>query len=311
MTRRVTRLTVLMLLASGSMVATGCGSIVAAQSANGLGVVRAVGAESQYANVIAQIGGRYVSVTDIINNPNLDPHTYEASPRDAIAVAKATLIVQNGVGYDSFMDNLESASPDSGRVVINVGKALGYGATIKNPHLWYSPQTMPVAARLIDQALTKQMPAHRAYFSSRLATFDQSLNAWHEALTRVKRGYGRAPVAVTEPVADYLLAAAGLTIKTPWAFQAAIMNGTDPSPQDVQIEEDLLRHNRVKVFVYNQQAVDSTTSALLAVARKHQVPVVGVYETMPSGYSYQGWMTVEVKALEDALQSGKSTVKLP
>lgn len=42
--------------------------------------VRAVGAENEYANVIGQIGGRYVSVNAIMSNPNTDPHTFEASP---------------------------------------------------------------------------------------------------------------------------------------------------------------------------------------------------------------------------------------
>ena len=40
----------------------------------------AVGAENQYANVIAQLGGRYVEVTAIMSNPNTDPHSFEASP---------------------------------------------------------------------------------------------------------------------------------------------------------------------------------------------------------------------------------------
>ena len=44
------------------------------------GVINAIGAENEYANVLAQIGGRYVHVSSILNNPNTDPHTFEASP---------------------------------------------------------------------------------------------------------------------------------------------------------------------------------------------------------------------------------------
>src|SRR6202051_3323849 len=50
------------------------------------GVIKAVGAENEYANVLSQIGGKYVSVSSILNNPNTDPHTYEASPSVAQAV---------------------------------------------------------------------------------------------------------------------------------------------------------------------------------------------------------------------------------
>ena len=46
-------------------------------------------------------------------------------------------------------------------------------------------------------------------------------------------------MATTEPVANYLLEAAGLDNMTPWSFQAAVMNGTDPSPQDVATQKAL------------------------------------------------------------------------
>src|ERR1039458_852572 len=45
------------------------------------GVIVAVGAENQYANVIGQIGGRWVSATAIESNPNTDPHTSQHGPR--------------------------------------------------------------------------------------------------------------------------------------------------------------------------------------------------------------------------------------
>src|SRR5271169_744167 len=57
--------------------------------------INAVGAENQYANVIAQIGGRYVHVRAVMSNPATDPHTYEASTGVAQGVAAAQLIVQN------------------------------------------------------------------------------------------------------------------------------------------------------------------------------------------------------------------------
>ena len=68
---------VLALLGSGCAVAlAGCGVSVAAPPGTG----GAVGAENEYANVISQIGGRYVTVSAIESNPNTDPHTFEASP---------------------------------------------------------------------------------------------------------------------------------------------------------------------------------------------------------------------------------------
>ena len=109
-------------------------------------------------------------------------------------------------------------------------------------------------------------------------------------------------MATTEPVADYMLQAAGADNLTPWAFQADIMNGTDPSAQDVAVERSLFTQHKVKVFVYNQQVTDSLTESFISLAQANGIPVVGVYETMPvPGYDYQSWMLAEVQALQKAV----------
>ena len=69
---------------------------------------------------------------------------------------------------------------------------------------------------------------------------------------------------------------------TPFTFQADIMNGVDPSPQDVTLQNGLFSGHRVKVFLYNQQVTDSLTESFLAKAQQDGIPVVGVYETMPT-----------------------------
>jgi len=295
------------------VVLAGCGATSSPQPSSpspGTGVIKAVGAENEYGNVIEQIGGPYVSVQSIMSNPNVDPHTYEADTNDALLVGAAQLIVQNGLGYDSFMNRLESASAAPGRVVVTVASALGYGAQTLNPHLWYDPSTMARLAPIIARDLARLRPADKTYFERAEARFVASLKPWDQDIAQLKAGFAGTPVAVTEPVADYMLQAGGLSIATPWSLQAAIMNSVDPSPQDVVIEDNLLSHGQVKVFVYNQQAVDSTTASFLSVARAHRVPVVGVYETMPPHYSYQAWMVAETTAVYDALRHGTSTVRL-
>lgn len=275
------------------------------------GVVRAVGAENEYADVIRQIGGRFVRVLAAMRNPNTDPHEFEASPALATAVSGAELIVQNGLGYDAFMNAIESAAPSRTRRVIDVQHLLGLPDSTANPHLWYKPTTMPAVARAVAGDLSVLVPAERRYFATNLATFDASLAPWTRELAKI-RAIGRSdPVAVTEPVGDYLLQAAGLDIRTPFGFEADVMNGVDPPPQDITYEEDLLVQHGVKVFVYNQQVVDTVSATLLGIAEAHRVPVVGVYETMPTpGFDYQRWMLAETTAIERAVRDGISTPRL-
>jgi zinc/manganese transport system substrate-binding protein len=293
-----------------ALVATGCGAGASA-SASGSGTINAIGAENEYANVLSQIGGRYVRVSSILNNPNTDPHTFEASPSVASEVSTATLIVQNGVGYDTFMNKIEAASPNAKRKVIVVQNLLGLPDDTPNPHLWYSPRTMPAAAKAMAADLSALQPSHKAYFGANLARFDASLTPWFNAIAQFKARYAGTPVAVTEPVADYMLQAMGMNIRTPFVFQADIMNGVDPSPQDISLENGFLTGHTVKVFCYNQQVVDALTTSIRLTALREGVPVVGVYETMPvPGYDYQSWMLAEIRAIEKAITSKISTQKL-
>ena len=82
------------------------------------GAVNAIGVENEYADVIAQIGGKDVQVSAIETDPNTDPHTFEVSPKIAKQIAAAGLIVENGVGYDSWADKIMAAAPDPKRKVI-------------------------------------------------------------------------------------------------------------------------------------------------------------------------------------------------
>jgi len=275
------------------------------------GAIVAVGAENEYANVISQIGGKYVHVTAILSNPNTDPHTFESSPSVSQAVSAARLVVQNGVGYDSWMNKIEAAAPNSTRKVIDVQALLHLPDSTPNPHLWYAPATMPAVARAIAAGLSSLLPAHAAAFRANLARFNASLRPWYQALARFKATYPGTPVATTEPVGDYMLQAAGTRNLTPFRFQADVMNGVDPSPQDVSLENSLFSGHKVKVFLYNQQVTDSLTQSFLGLAREHGIPVVGLYETMPTpGYTYQSWMLAEVRALEKAVADRVSTARL-
>ncbi len=269
-----------------------------------------LGIENEYADVIAQVGGPYVSVTAIETDPNTDPHSFEVSPRIAQQIAAARLIVKNGLGYDDWANRLIAATPSAGRQVIDVQQLRGLPDNTPNPHLWYDPATMPAVADAVAAGLARLDPAHAAIFAANAKKFDASLTPWRQAIAAFKAQYPDVTVAVTEPVGDYLLQAMGADIKTPFSLQAAIMNGTDPAPQDVTAEQHLLATHEVAVLAYNQQVTDPLTASFLAAAKSHGVPVVGVYETMPSGYHYQGWMLAEVAALRRAVAARQSTETL-
>jgi zinc/manganese transport system substrate-binding protein len=308
------RLASVALLAGAAVTATALSACSIGASAAGSdpgGKIVAVGAENEYADVISQVGGKYVQVSAIMSNPNTDPHTFEASPSIAREISAAQLIVQNGVGYDTFMSTIESAAGSGSSKVIDVQKLLGLPDSTANPHLWYNPSTMPKVADAIAADLAAIQPAHAAYFKAHAKSFVASLDSWNNAIAAFKQAYAGVPVATTEPVADYMLQAVGADNLTPWTFQADIMNGVDPSPQNVALQKALFTDHKVKVFLYNQQVTEPLTESLITLANQNGIPVVGVYETMPTpGYDYQTWMLTEVQDLRKAVADKVSTEHL-
>ena len=222
------------------------------------------------------------------------------------------LLIENGVGYDAFMSTLASASPNSARKVINVQHLLGLPGQHAEPAPVVRPEDdaggRPRRWRLICPRSTRPTPPT---FQANETKFVASLQPWLNAIAAFKAKYAGTTAATTEPVADYLLTAMGIDNLTPFQFQADIMNGTDPTPQDVSLEKGFFTKHQVKVFCYNQQVTDPLTDSIRQTALSAGVPVVGVYETMPvPGYDYQSWMMAELNAIQKAITTGASTQHL-
>jgi zinc/manganese transport system substrate-binding protein len=265
------------------------------------GRVRVVAAENFYGDITRQIGGDRVQVSSILSDPNADPHLFEPGTRNGLAVADAAVVIQNGAGYDSFMSKLEAAAPSNRRVVVSIADVLGVHGAGVNPHLWYDVPRLPAIAAAIGDALTRADPSHGAEYRRGVARFDRSLAPLRREVAGIRARFRGDPVAYTEPVPGYLLAAARLVVRTPAAFSRAIEDGSEPTPQAVADMQALLSRREVRVLLYNSQTVSPVTARMRAAAQAAGVPVIGVSETQPAGVSFQRWQLDQARALADAL----------
>lgn len=264
-------------------------------------VVNVVAAENFYGDIAAQLGGDRVHVTSIINDPESDPHLYESDARDAAGVADARVVIENGLGYDDFVDKLLGATKGS-RTVLKVADVLSVTGDNANPHLWYDVPRIPDVARAIVDAFTAADPGGADAYQRNLAAFNASLRPLMAAIGEIKAKYPGAAVAYTERVPEYLLDAAGLDVRTPPGFAAAIEEGNEPSAGDTATMNALMTGRAVKVLMYNGQATSPVTAAVRDLAEKNRIPVVPVTETIPNkGEHYQDWQLGQVRALLGAL----------
>ena len=146
-----------------------------------------MGAENQYANVIAQIGGEYVHVEAVMSNPATDPHEFEASTSVAREIASAQLIVQNGVGYDTFMQQLESASPSA---LARSSPSRRCSVLRRRRRILISgtrPTTMLAVAKVVAHDSGRDRARARVVLQERLVSFDVVDADAHEGDSGVSR----------------------------------------------------------------------------------------------------------------------------
>ncbi len=145
--------------------------------------------------------------------------------------------MQNGVGYDTYMNTIESAlSPNSSRKVIDVQQLLGLPNSTSNPHLWYKGGDDAGGRQGAGQrVLGARAPSAARTSRPTPRSSTPRSQPWYAAVRAFAAKSPHTPVATTEPVGDYMLEAAGTDNLTPFPLQADIMNGVDPAPQAVQL----------------------------------------------------------------------------
>ncbi|MCU1658995.1 MAG: ABC-type metal ion transport system, periplasmic component/surface adhesin [Pseudonocardiales bacterium] len=273
-------------------------------SASGAGTILNVAASiNAWGSILSQVGGTHVHATSIITNPDTDPHTYEPTPADARTIASSQLFVENGIGYDPWAAKALAASPDSTRVVLDVGQLVGVPAG-GNPHRWYSPSDVTKVADTITADLKKLDPADAGYFDAQRQAFDNTgLAKYHQLINDIKAKYAGTPVGASESIFAPLSDALGLDLVTPPTFLKAISEGTDPSAADKATIDAQIADKKIKVYVFNSQNSTPDVAAQVAAARKQGIPVTAVTETLsPANASFQDWQVAQLTALAAALK---------
>lgn len=300
-------------MALGLAALSACGSSTGARgaatgTATGEGTVNVVASTNVWGDVARQVAGQLegttVRVTSIISDPNADPHSYEASTQNQLALSRAQIVIENGGGYDDFVTTMRRTSNNSSASVLNAvdisGKKASAGGEL-NEHVWYDFPTVDKVAQQIASTLGDRDPANRATYQANEQAFEQKVQALSTSAEAIRSAHQGASAAITEPVPVYLLDACGLVNRTPEGFSEAVENSTDVSAGVLKQTTDLFDDKQVKVLVYNEQTSGDSTTAVLTAANRNRIPVVPVTETLPGGKDYLSWMQSNLDALAAAL----------
>ena len=264
-------------------------------------MVRVVAAENFWGSIASQIGGSHVSVTSIITNPTVDPHSYEPTTADAIVLASAQLVIENGIGYDAWVPRLLSADQDH-PTVLDVGTVIGV-ANGGNPHRWYNPvDVLQVIATMVTD-FQRIAPAASAYFAAQARHFrGVDLRSYHLAIAAIRSRFAGTKVGASASIFAMLAPALGLDLVTPSSFLRAISEGTEVSAADKQAIDHQIRAHLIKVYIYNSQNVTPDVQAQLSQVKAEHIPYATITETLvPPTSTYEAWQTAQLLGIEAAL----------
>ncbi len=323
------------LLGASALVLAGCASTPGGSATDGGDDrVQVVASTSVYGDIVSSIAGDAVEVTSIVRSTSQDPHSYEASAADQLTISRADLIVENGGGYDSFIDGLIEATGTDAHVITaaelshdwpeNEGHDHAEGDDHDhadesetestddhdhgdheghnhiegfNEHVWYDPHTMEHLAEAIAEELTELVPAEADTFQKGLDTFVAGIGDLEGSLADISAAHEGDKIFVTEPVPLYLTAAAGLTNVTPEAFSEAVEEGQDVPPATLLEADKLLQAGDVRAVIANAQTGGAETTQVIDTATAAGIPVIEFTEILPEGKTYLTWMADNIDTL--------------
>ncbi len=312
--------------AASVLLLAGCSGAPSDAAETDAAALQVVASASEYGQIAEEIGGDAVEVISIVSSASQDPHSYEASARDQLTIQRADLIIENGGGYDPFVDALIDASGVDAPVVTAVEHAHDWPENEGhdddpqddaahdhdhddhdhvegfNEHVWYDPEAMGLLAEAAAERLAELDPENEQAFRDNAASFNSGIQELEDRLAEVRAAAGGRDVAMTEPVPAYLLEDAGLHNVTPDDFTEAVEEGQDVPPAVLKEMQDLMASGDIAFLAYNEQTSTSQTEAVRSTAEDAGIPVVDFSETLPEGEDFLAWMNRNVKAIQDVLK---------
>jgi len=266
--------------------------------------INIVAAENFYGEVTKELGGPYVNVATILNSPNQDPHLFTISPKTAVMISNASIIIYNGADYDPWITSLLASNNQQNKHIIVVANLMNIKKG-SNPHIWYMPNTVPTLAKNLIDTLIELDPVHKIYFQQQLKHFNQSYQPIFDIIKNLKQQFNHINVIATEPFFNYMAEAIGLKMLG-MDFQNSIMNDVPPTFSQVKQFEEVLRHHIAAVLIFNKQVINPATQRMILIAQQQKIPVVGMNETLPNDTTYIQWIMQELHQLKRALATNKS-----
>jgi zinc/manganese transport system substrate-binding protein/manganese/iron transport system substrate-binding protein len=193
--------------AAAAVLLAGCGGSSGGGGTSGDGTLEVVATTTQVQDFTRVIGGDRIKLTGILK-PNVDAHDFEPSPADLDAIARADVLVRNGVGLEKWLDDtVKSAGFHGTSVDASTGVPIIKGDDPAepegDPHIWQSPVNAKRMVANIERALAAADPADAAAFKANLDAYNAKLDALDADIARQINGLANKKLVTNHDAFSY------------------------------------------------------------------------------------------------------------
>jgi ABC-type Zn uptake system ZnuABC Zn-binding protein ZnuA len=288
----------------------------AAAPAWGGGPLAVAATSTDLRSLVEEVGGDRVRV-EALAPPLQDPHAVEVKPGQIAALRGASLLVRIGLDHEPWLAGLLRTVGDArfapgGPNVLDCSKGIellqadtarvrpeqgvhvhGFG----NTHYWLDPENArPITAGILA-ALTRLLPADRAYFESRRADFLKRLDAGLARWTGALQPYRGARVVVVHESWPYFARRFGLQIV------AAVepTPGVPPSPAYLAGITKQMKETNVRVLIAEPYSSAALVARVASLGGARAVTLVASVGGAPEVPDYLALFDLDVARLAEAL----------
>ncbi len=255
-----------------------------------------------------QVGQRHVRVTSLLSGYE-NEHTYSPKPSDLVAVRKARLLFEIGVGLEVWVSSLVKNAGSSSLRVVTTSRGVGLLRDYSddrhgdhaggNPHIWLDPENVATMLRHITEALSEADPAHAADFRSNQAAYLQRLDRLRqELIDRVRQIKDRRFIA-HHPAWPYLARRFGFEIVG--VIQA--QSGAEPSALHLQSLMAKIKKERIKVIASEIQLSQKIPDLLAKETGSRVVVLTTLPGGLPGTETYLDMLRYNVLQLCNAMET--------
>jgi len=237
-----------------------------------------------------RIGGSHVKVVSLMSGLESE-HTYSPRPNDLVAIRKARVLLEVGVGLEVWVSSLVKNSGNSSLRVVTTSKGIALirnheqhdeaTKTLQarhqagNPHVWLDPENAKIMMRHITDAFIKMDPGHASDYRNNQAAYLRQLDQVQAELAERLHSIADRRVVVYHPAWPYFARRFGIQI----AGEIISQPGAEPSAHHLQELITLIRKEHIRVIVSEPQLNQKIPEVLARETGAHVV----VLTPLPGG----------------------------